>query len=124
MRPNHNYIVMKPIKEKESAGGILVPSVALDPSEAQVSKAFIRPWNRVAAGRVISVGPGRHDEDEGRVVAPDVEVGQVVFYDRASATSIPWEGCEEAVMVREEGIYFAVDGDVRAVVGGFEVVER
>jgi chaperonin GroES len=53
-------------------------------------------------GKVIAVGPGRMT-DEGKRIAPDVEVGDIVLYTKYGGSEIKIDG-EEFIIMRESDI--------------------
>jgi chaperonin GroES len=87
-RPLHDRVLLKRIEEKEQAkGGIIIPDTAKEkPTE----------------GEVISVGPGKMTDD-GKRIATDVKVGDIVVYARYAGTELKIDE-EELVVVRESDI--------------------
>ncbi len=73
LKPLSDKVLVKPSKgEEKTKSGILIPDTAKDkPNE----------------GQVVAVGPGRKTED-GKVVAVDVKVGDVIVYAGYSGTKI------------------------------------
>jgi chaperonin GroES len=80
--------VVKPSpKEDVTKSGIVIPDTAKEKPQE---------------GKVIAVGPGRMTED-GKRVAMDVKVGDIVIYAKYGGTEIK-EGDEELIILRESDI--------------------
>ncbi len=89
LKPLADRVVVKPsAAEEKTKGGIIVPDTA---KEKPV-------W-----GTVIAVGPGK-TSDEGKVIAPEVKVGDSVLYGKYSGTEVTIEG-EELLIMRESDIF-------------------
>ena len=73
LKPLSDKVLVKPSKgEEKTKSGILIPDTAKDkPNE----------------GEVVAVGPGRKTE-EGKLIAVDVKVGDVIVYAGYSGTKI------------------------------------
>jgi chaperonin GroES len=82
-RPLHDRVVVKRIEQEEkSKGGIIIPDTAKEkPQEAEV----------------VAVGPGTRDE-QGRIHALDVHVGDRVLFGKWSGTEIKIDGVEHLVL--------------------------
>ena len=82
-RPLHDRVVVKRIEQEEkSKGGIIIPDTAKEkPQEAEV----------------VAVGPGTRDE-QGRIHALDVRVGDRVLFGKWSGTEIKLDGLEHLVL--------------------------
>lgn len=88
LQPLADRVVVKPIeKEEKTKSGIYIPDTAKE---------------RPQEGEVVAVGPGRLSED-GKRIAMDVEVGDVVIYAKYGGTEIKIED-EEMVILRESDI--------------------
>jgi chaperonin GroES len=88
LQPLADRLVVKPIeKEEVTKGGIVLPDTAKEKPQE---------------GKVIAVGPGRLSED-GKRIAMDVKVGDVVIYAKYGGTEIRIEN-EELVILRESDI--------------------
>ena len=59
-------------------------------------------------GRVAEVGPGRRDED-GKRVAMEIKVGDIVMYKKWGGTEVKVEG-KEMLLVKEEDVLAIVEG--------------
>ncbi len=89
MKPLADRVVVKPsAAEERTKGGIIVPDTA---KEKPV-------W-----GEVIAVGPGK-TSDEGKVIPPEVKVGDRVLYGKYSGTEVTIDG-EELLIMRESDIF-------------------
>ncbi len=89
LKPLADRVVVKPsAAEEKTKGGIIVPDTA---KEKPV-------W-----GTVIAVGPGK-TSDEGKVIAPEVKVGDSVLYGKYSGTEVTIDG-EELLIMRESDIF-------------------
>jgi chaperonin GroES len=91
MRPLSDRVVIKasPADEK-TKGGIILPDTAKE---------------KPAIGEVVAVGPGKVS-DEGKIIAPEVKVGDKVLYGKYSGTEVAIEGHEYLIM--REGDIFAI----------------
>ena len=88
IKPLGDRIVIKPLEaEAKTKGGILLPDTAKEKPQE---------------GKVIAVGPGRMT-DEGKRIAPDVEVGDIIIYTKYGGSEIKIEG-EEFIIMRESDI--------------------
>jgi len=88
-KPLGNRIVVEPNEDQAqvSSGGIYIPDTAKEKPQE---------------GTVIAVGPGRLT-DEGKRIAMDVEVGDVVIYSKYGGTEYK-EGDIEYQILREDDI--------------------
>ena len=85
LQPLADRVVVKPIEREEvTKGGIVLPDTIKEKPQE---------------GEVIAVGPGRLSED-GKRIALDVKVGDVVLYAKYGGTEIKIED-EELVILRE-----------------------
>ncbi|HFB67986.1 MAG TPA: co-chaperone GroES [Calditrichae bacterium] len=91
VKPLADRIVLRPIEEDKTAGGIILPDTAKEKS---------------MRGEVVAVGPGRLAEN-GERIKPEVKVGDVVIYSKYAGTEIEIDG-QEYLILRE--------GDVLAVI--------
>jgi len=88
LQPLADRVVVKPIeKEEVTKGGIVLPDTAKEKPQE---------------GKVIAVGPGRLSED-GKRMAIDVKVGDIVIYSKYGGTEIKIDD-EELVILRESDI--------------------
>ena len=88
LQPLADRLVVKPIeKEEVTKGGIVIPDTVKEKPQE---------------GNVLATGPGRLSED-GKRVAMDVKVGDVVIYAKYGGTEIKIDG-EELMILRESDI--------------------
>jgi len=88
LQPLGDRVIVKPIESEEvTKGGIVLPDTAKEKPQE---------------GKVLAVGPGRLSED-GKRIAMDVKVGDVVFYVKYGGTEVKIEG-EELMVLRESDI--------------------
>ena len=88
LQPMADRVVVKPIEREEvTKGGIVLPDTAKEKPQE---------------GKVLAVGPGRLSED-GKRIAMDVKVGDVVIYTKYGGTEIKIDD-EELVILRESDI--------------------
>jgi chaperonin GroES len=89
LKPLADRVVVKPsAAEEKTKGGIIVPDTA---KEKPV-------W-----GTVIAAGPGKVS-DEGKLITPEVKVGDSVLYGKYSGTEVTIDG-EELLIMRESDIF-------------------
>ena len=88
LQPLGDRIVVKPIEREEvTKGGIFLPDTAKEKPQE---------------GKVLAAGPGRLSED-GKRIAMDVKVGDVVLYVKYGGTEVKIDG-EELMIMRESDI--------------------
>jgi chaperonin GroES len=88
LQPLGDRVVVKPIEREEvTKGGIVLPDTAKEKPQE---------------GKVLAAGPGRLSED-GKRIAMDVKVGDVVLYVKYGGTEVKIEG-EELIILRESDI--------------------
>jgi len=88
LQPLGDRLVVKPIEREEvTKGGIVLPDTAKEKPQE---------------GEVLAVGPGRLSED-GKRIAMDVKVGDIVIYARYGGTEYKIED-EEVIILREGDI--------------------
>jgi chaperonin GroES len=88
LQPLGDRLVVKPMEsEEKTKGGIILPDTAKEKPQE---------------GKVLAVGPGRLTED-GKRIAMEVKVGDVVLYVKYGGTEIKIEG-EELMVLRESDI--------------------
>lgn len=88
LQPLADRLVVKPIEKEEiTKGGIVLPDTAKEKPQE---------------GKVLAVGPGRLTDD-GKRLAMDVSVGDVVLYAKYGGTEIKIDD-EELVILRESDI--------------------
>ena len=88
LQPMGDRLVVKPMQsEEKTKSGIYLPDTAKEKPQE---------------GKVIAVGPGRMT-DEGKRIAPDVEVGDIIIYTKYGGSEIKIDG-EEFIIMRESDI--------------------
>jgi len=88
LQPMGDRLVVKPIQsEEKTKSGIYLPDTAKEKPQE---------------GKVIAVGPGKMT-DEGKRIAPDVEVGDIIIYTKYGGSEIKIDG-EEFIIMREGDI--------------------
>ena len=89
LEPLADRLVVKPIeKEEVTKSGIVLPDTVVKEKPQE--------------GKVLAVGPGRLSED-GKRIAMDVKVGDVVLYAKYGGTEIKIDD-EELIILRESDI--------------------
>jgi len=93
-RPLHDQVVVKRQEaETQTASGIIIPDNAQD-----------KPHQ----GEIVAVGPGK-TMDNGQVRAPQVQVGDRVYFRKYGGAEIKVQG-QEFVIIREEEILAVIEG--------------
>ncbi|MCL2022363.1 MAG: co-chaperone GroES [Betaproteobacteria bacterium] len=88
IRPLHDRVIVKRVEaERTTAGGIVIPDSAGEKPDQ---------------GEVLAVGPGKHD-DSGRIITPDVKVGDRVLFGKYAGQTVKVDG-QEVLVMREEDI--------------------
>ena len=88
LQPLADRVVVKPVeKEEKTKSGIYIPDTAKE---------------RPQEGEIIAVGPGRLTDD-GKRIAMDLKVGDMVIYARYGGTEIKIDD-QELVIMRESDI--------------------
>ncbi|NLN61768.1 MAG: co-chaperone GroES [Myxococcales bacterium] len=93
LRPLQDRVIIKRTdSEEKTASGIIIPNSAKE-----------KPFE----GTVISVGPGKKDEN-GKATGIDVKKGDIVLFGKYSGTEIKVDG-EELIILREDDILAVVE---------------
>jgi len=88
LEPLADRLVVKPIEREEvTKGGIVLPDTVKEKPQE---------------GKVLAVGPGRLSDD-GKRIAMDVKVGDIVIYAKYGGTEIKIDD-EELIILRESDI--------------------
>jgi chaperonin GroES len=88
LQPLGDRVVVKPMEGEEvTKGGIILPDTAKEKPQE---------------GKVLAVGPGRLSED-GKRIAMEVKVGDVVLYVKYGGTEVKIDG-EELMILSERDI--------------------
>jgi len=97
LKPLADRLVVKPIeKEEVTKAGIVIPDTAKEKPQE---------------GEVLAVGPGRLSDD-GKRIAMDVKVGDIVVYARYGGTEIKIDD-EELMILREGDILATKTGQTK-----------
>jgi chaperonin GroES len=87
-RPLHDRVVVRRIDaEAKTKGGIIIPDTAKEKPQE---------------GEITAVGPGGRDE-AGKLIKPDVKVGDRVLFGKWSGTEVKLDG-EELLIMKESDI--------------------
>jgi chaperonin GroES len=93
IRPLHDRVIVKRLEEeRKTASGIVIPDAAAEKPDQ---------------GQILSVGPGKRDEN-GKHVTLDVKVGDRVLFGKYSGQTVKVDG-EELLVMREEDIMGVVE---------------
>ena len=93
-RPLHDRVAVRRVDaETKSSGGIIIPDTAAEKPDQ---------------GEVIAVGPGKRGDD-GKLIAPDVKVGDRVLLGKYAGSTVKMDG-DELLVMREEDIMGVVTG--------------
>jgi chaperonin GroES len=93
IRPLHDRVIVKRLEEeRKTASGIVIPDAAAEKPDQ---------------GQVLSVGPGKRDEN-GKHVTLDVKVGDRILFGKYSGQTVKVDG-EELLVMREEDIMGVVE---------------
>jgi chaperonin GroES len=88
LQPLGDRVVVKPVEGEEvTKGGIILPDTAKEKPQE---------------GKVLAVGPGRLSDD-GKRIAMEVKVGDVVLYVKYGGTEVKIDG-EELMILSEKDI--------------------
>jgi len=93
LRPLHDRVIVKRLdQETKTSFGLVIPESAAEKPDQ---------------GEVLAVGPGKKD-DNGKVITPDVKVGDRVLFGKYAGQTVKLDGNEVLVM-REEDIMAVVE---------------
>jgi chaperonin GroES len=88
LQPLADRLVVKPLpREEVTKGGIVLPDTAKEKPQE---------------GEILAAGPGKMTED-GKRIAMDVKVGDIIIYAKYGGTEIKING-EELVILRESDV--------------------
>ena len=88
LKPLGDRLVVEPIEQEEvTAGGIILPETAKEKPQE---------------GKILAAGPGDRDED-GKRIAMDVKVGDVVLFAKYSGTEVKMDG-KKLLILRESDL--------------------
>ena len=95
-RPLHDRVVVQRIDaEEKTKGGIIIPDTAKEKPQE---------------GKIVAVGPGGRDE-AGKLIKPDVKVGDRVLFGKWSGTEVKIDGVELLIM-KESDVMGVLDEPV------------
>jgi chaperonin GroES len=98
IRPLYDRIVVKRVEEQESTvKGIVIPDSAKEKPQE---------------GEVLAIGHGKRLEN-GKLVAPDVKVGDRILFGKYSGNEIKLEGTEYIIM-REDDVLGILESGAKA----------
>jgi chaperonin GroES len=87
-RPLHDRVVVQRIEaEDKTKGGIIIPDTAKEKPQE---------------GKILAVGPGGRDET-GKLIPPDVKVGDHVLFGKWSGTEVKIDG-DDLLIMKESDI--------------------
>ncbi len=93
IRPLQDRIIVKRLEaEEKTVSGIIIPDSAKEKPQK---------------GEILAAGPGRKTED-GKVIALDLKVGDIVFFSSYAGTPVKLDG-EEILIMREDDVMGIVD---------------
>jgi len=96
-RPLHDRVLVRRMDgDEKTAGGIIIPDTAKE-----------KPME----GEVIAVGPGGRD-DNGKVMALDVKVGDKVLFGKWSGTEVKIDG-EDLLIMKESDIMGIIEATAK-----------
>ena len=94
LKPLADRVVIEPLdREERTASGIILPETAKEKPQE---------------GKIISVGPGRRDED-GHIVPMDVKEGDTVLFAKYAGTEIKIDS-KKLLILRESDLLAIVEG--------------
>ncbi len=94
-RPLHDRVLVRRVDEDErSAGGIIIPDTAKE---------------KPSQGEILAAGPGVRDEN-GELVALDVQVGDRILFGKWSGTEVNLNG-EELIIMKESDVMGVLEDD-------------
>ena len=97
-RPLHDRVVVRRLEsEEKTKGGIIIPDTAKEKPQE---------------GEVVAVGPGARD-DSGKVIPPDVKVGDRVLFGKWSGTEVKIDG-QELLIMKESDIMGVIETSAQA----------
>ena len=92
-RPLHDRILVRRIEiDERTAGGIIIPDTAKEKPQE---------------GEIIAVGPGARDEG-GKLLPPDVKVGDRILFGKWSGTEIKLNG-EDLLIMKESDVMGVIE---------------
>jgi len=99
IRPLHDRVIVKRVEaERTTASGIVIPDTAGEKPDQ---------------GEVLAVGAGKRD-DSGKLIAPDVKVGDRVLFGKYAGQTVKLDG-EEYLVMREEDVLGIIESDAASL---------
>ena len=93
IRPLHDRVIVKRLEEeRKTASGIVIPDAAAEKPDQ---------------GLIMSVGPGKRDEN-GKHVTLDVKVGDRVLFGKYSGQTVKVDG-DELLVMKEDDLFAVVE---------------
>lgn len=93
IRPLHDRVLIERVEaQAKTAGGIIIPDTAKE---------------KPAEGKVVAVGKGGRDES-GKIVVPDVKVGDKVLFAKWGGAEVKVDG-KELIILKESDILAVVE---------------
>ena len=93
LKPLADRVIVKPSEaEEKTKGGIILPDTAKE---------------KPIEGTIVAIGPGKVSDD-GKIVKPEVKIGDKVLYGKYSGTEITTAGGEELLIMREDDVFAIV----------------
>lgn len=89
---NDRVIVIRVEEERKTAGGIIIPDTAKEKPQE---------------GKIVAVGPGKHD-DKGKRIPLEVKEGDRILFSKYAGTEIKIDGVEH-IFMREDDILAVVN---------------
>ena len=86
IRPLADRVVVKVLKQEQTSGGIFLPDTAQEKPQM---------------GEVIAAGPGKMDDDGGRLPM-DVKTGDRVIFAKYSGTEVKLDGAEYLLLAEKD----------------------
>ena len=94
LRPLHDRVIIKRLEEeRKTASGIVIPDTAAEKPDQ---------------GEVLAVGPGKKNDD-GKITAVDVKVGDTVLFGKWSGTEVKIDG-QDLLIMKESDIMGVIEG--------------
>ncbi|HLB95968.1 MAG TPA: co-chaperone GroES [Patescibacteria group bacterium] len=92
IKPLADRVVVKPLEEEsKTKAGIIIPDTAKEKSHR---------------GEILAVGPGKYED--GKLVEPQVKVGEKILYKEYSGDEFKLEG-SEVIVLKEEDIIAIIE---------------
>jgi chaperonin GroES len=88
INPLGDRVLVKPIKQEQTRGGILIPDTATEKPQE---------------GEILAVGPGRRSEETGKLMRLGLRKGDRVLYPKYSGSEIKRDG-EDLLILQEKDI--------------------